>query len=288
MSESGARGAAAMTADLVTTEMLLGLLEGATFANATRRNGRPCRIRLPDDRAARAELVARHVRGESCTLTFLAEGHEPWSENVGAVVLAAMCPGNDGRCRWIGIDLDASDHGSQGLADPVHAARVIAERADEFGLSSGVVVARSRRGRGRHVFLIPPEPAELDDAVVAVAALVAAAFRVAASDVMDYEAQHAFRRATGAIASPGDAGAVELVPRSNLNPPYGWALALPGAGAFVASGGGVFVDAFENRPVNHERVPRCNAQAWSGFIREAWAATSPRHEENPKQAEKGP
>ena len=42
-----------------------------------------------------------------------------------------------------------------------------------------------RGGRGRHVFLLLPELVALADAVIGVAALVAAAFKVAARDVAE-------------------------------------------------------------------------------------------------------
>lgn len=266
-----------MTDASVTVALLLALLDGATFANAIRRSGKPSPVRLPDDSEARSALVGAHLRGAPSPLTFHAEGREPWREQVDAVVLAAFCPAADGRCRWMGIDLDAADHGERGLADPVHAMRALAERASAAGLAAGLLVARSRGGRGRHVFLMLPEPIALADAVIGVAALAAAAFNVAASDVTEYDAQHAFRRVNGAIARPGEAGAVELLPRSTVKPLYGWPLALPGAGAFATHGGGVIVDPFEDRPIHHECVPRCDAHAWSRFIDEARATLSKRN-----------
>ena len=263
-----------MTDNRVAAPLLLALLDSATFANAMRRSGKPCRIRLPDDPGARSALVDAHLRGAPSTLTFHAEGREPWQEPVDSVVLAGFCPGADGRCRWVAIDLDAADHGERGLADPIQATRSIAERAAHAGLMSGLLVARSRRGRGRHVFLMLSEPVALANAVIGVAALASAAFKVAVSDVAEYGAEHAFRRANGAIARLGDAGAVELFPRSTLKPPFGWALALPAAGAYQADGGGLIVDAFEDRPDHHEVVPRCEPEPWSQFIAEARAALS--------------
>lgn len=256
-----------MTDYRVFAAVLLTMLDGATFANAMRRNGKPCRIRLPEDHKARTALVLAHLRGTASSLTFHAERHKPWRERVDAVALAALCPADDGRSRWIGIDVDAEDHGESGLVDPVHATRTLAERADVAGLSPGLLVARSRRGQGRHVFLILAKPTALLDAVIGVAALAAAAFKVATSDVVECGAQHAFRCANGAIARPGDSGAVELLPRSTVRPPHGWALALPGAGAFAAHGG-VIVDPFEDQPIHHACVPRCDAQAWQCFVRE--------------------
>ncbi|MCC7291466.1 MAG: hypothetical protein IT449_05325 [Phycisphaerales bacterium] len=257
-------------------ELLLSMLDGSEWASAVRPNGKPCRVRLPDAPDARMALVEAHVRGAPMTLTFHADGYQPWNERVEAVALIAYCPGSDGSCRWLGIDLDATDHGAKGLADPVHAARCIAERADAAGLLSGLLVARSRGGRGRHVFLLLPNSVALPDAVVGVAALVASAFKVAASDVAECGTAQAFRRANGAIARPGDAGAVELVPRSTSKPGYGWALALPCAGAFAAHGGGVIVDPFEDKPMALERIPRCDPEAWSTSISEARAALSKR------------
>ncbi len=265
-----------MTAPPATISLLLALLDGAAFANAMRRNGKPCRIHLPDDPESREALVGAHLHGAPSMLTFHADGHKPWRERVDAVALAALCPGEHGLCRWVGIDVDAADHGERGLLDPVHGARTIAERGAAAGLLSGMLVARSRRGRGRHVFLILPESVPLHDAVIGVAALTAAAFKVAASDVAKYGAQHAFRRANGSIARPGEAGAVEILPRSTVKPPYGWALALPGAGAFAAQGGGVIVDPFEDMPIRHVCVPRCDHEPWSSFIEEARATLSKR------------
>jgi len=266
-----------MTDDRLAVPLLLALLDGTTFANAIRRSGKPCRILLPDDPKSRTALVGAHLRGAPATLTFYADGHKPWPERVSAVALAALCPGEDGRCRWVGIDLDSADHGVTGLADPVHAARTIAERATAAGLISGLLMARSRRGRGRHVFLMLPGPIALTDAVIGVAALAAAAFKVAGSDVVLYGAQHAFRCANSAIACPGEPGAVELLPRSTVRPRHGWALALPAAGAFRVHGGGVIVDAFTDRPTHHGCVPRCDPESWSRFIEEARATLSMRN-----------
>lgn len=248
--------------------LILALLEGAAFANAIRRNGKPCRIRVPNDAEARLALVDAHVRGASATLTFLADACEPWREHVDAVALAALCPGQDGRCRWVGIDVDAADHGERGLVDPMHATRTLTERASAAGLATGLLVARSRRGRGRHVFMILPKPTPLTDAVIGVAALAATAFTAAVSDVAKCGALHAFRCANGTIAHLGDAGALELLPRSTVKPAYGWTLALPGAGAFASSGGGLIVDPFEDRPIEHTCVPRCGDEAWRSFVEE--------------------
>jgi len=248
---------------------LLAMLDGSTFANAMRDSGKPCRIQLPDDTEARLALVHAHLLGAPATLTFHAEEHPPWTEHVDAVVLAAFCPAADGRCHWLGIDLDATDHGERGLVDPVHATRVISERAANAGLDTGLLVARSRRGKGRHVFLLLPEPVGLSDAVIGVAALVAGAFAVAARDAAECGTNQAFRRISSTVARPGDAGAVELLPRSTVKPSFGWALALPTAGAYAAQGGGVVVDPFTGQPTVHDHVPRCDSEAWARFIAEA-------------------
>jgi hypothetical protein len=278
--EPAARGWSAVSENQVSAQTLLALLEGATFANALRQNGRPCPIRLPDEPEARSALVIAHVRGEPATLTFHAEGRDPWNEQVYAVTLAAFCPAADGLCRWVGIDLDASDHGERGLANPVHATRAIAERADAAGLSSGLLVARSRRGHGRHVFLLLFEPAPLIDAVIGVAALAAVAFKVAGSDATECGAQNAFRCVDGTDARPGDAGSVELLPYSTSRPSYGWSLMLPFAGALAAIGGGVIVDPFDDRPIQLEHVPRCDPEAWSRLVGDARAAVPVRKSTN--------
>ncbi len=255
--------------------ILLALLDGAVFANALRRNGKPCRISLPDDLKARRALVSAHLRGAPATLTFHAEGREPWRERVDSVVLAAFCPAADGLCRWVGVDLDAADHGGSGLVDPVHAMRTLAERAAMAGLVDGLLAARSRRGRGRHLFLLFAKPIPLDDAVVGVAALVASAFKIATADVLDYSSDHAFRRVDGSVVSPGDAGAVELLPRSTDRPSFGWAITLPGAGAFKAVGGGVIVDPLTDFPLVSNNKRHCNPRAWSVFLTDARGAFLP-------------
>jgi len=261
-----------VTESLVTVATLLALVEGATFATALRRSGKPARLRLPDDFEARTALILAHLRGGPATLTFHAEGHHSWREDVDAVALAAYCPTDDGRCPWLAIDLDGADHGGGGLIDPSRATRAIAERAGEAGLASGLLVARSRGGLGRHVFLILPGPIPLPETVIGIAALAAAAFKVAASDVAVAGPLHAFQCVGGAIARLGDPGAVELLPRSTMKPHYGWALALPAAGAFSRQGGGVIVDPFSDQPVQLDVVPGCDPMAWSRFVLEAKAS----------------
>lgn len=268
MSMPPAKWTTAVNAEAIAVRILLTLLGGSTFCNAIRRNGKPCRIQLPDDPKARSELVRAHVSGEPSILEFHAEGSSPWMERVDAVDLAALCPDTSGRCRWLGIDLDASDHGDGGLVDPVHAMRCLAERADMFGLAGGLLAARSRRGQGRHVLLVLSEPISLPDAVIGVAVLAAAGLKIAASDAMEHGGPQAFRVANGLSARPGNAGAVELLPRSTARPPYGWALALPGAGAQRSHGGGIIVDPFDDTPIIHDCVPNCDPIAWRVFVTE--------------------
>ena len=251
--------------------VLLALLDGSDFAGALMPWGKPGPIRLPADPDERAALVDAHLRGGPADVAYSPVGRAPETVRVDALALAGFCPAADGGCRWAGIDLDAADgHGAGGLADPLHAARCFAERADAAGLLGGLLAARSRGGRGVHVFVFPPEPVALADAVFAAAALTAAAFKVADSDAAD-GAPHAARRADGAIAKPGQAGAVELVPRSTVQPPRGWSLALPAAGAFIERGGGGIIDPFTGQPATLADVPRCDPAAWRAFIVEARA-----------------
>lgn len=252
-------------------EFLLALLDGARFATAIRADGRPAPIRLPDDPSARAALIRAHLAGLGTTLTFVSSGRGRWTEAVEHVVLAALCPSADALARWLGIDFDAADHGSGGLADPVHATRCLAERADAAGLSDGLIVCRSKGGAGRHCWIVPPTAVSVDDAALVVAMLAAMAFTTADRDARDAGAPSAFRTANGGIARPGDAGAVELIPRSDSRPALGWALTLPMAGAFRERGGGVILDPFDDCPITLTRVPRCDATAWETLIREARA-----------------
>lgn len=250
--------------------LLLALLEGQTHATAVMPWGKPGPIRLPDERAARSDLIAAHLQGTSATVTYTPADQASRRIALDSVVLAALCPGRDGRCRWIGIDLDAAgDHGQGGLADAAHAARCIVERAAAGGLLSGLVVACSRRGAGRHVWLCPPYPVALADATIAAAALVAAAYARAAEDVDDVGGRHAFATANGALAEPGASGAVEITPQGTAPPALGWSLTLPAAGAHAAKGGGIIIDPFTERAVAPQVVPRCSPDAWATLVSEA-------------------
>jgi hypothetical protein len=252
-------------------DTLLTMLEGASFANAVMPWGKPGPIQLPDDPHERGRLVDAHLGGEPADVLYSPRERLPQRVHVRRLALAAFCPATDGRCRWLGVDLDAADHGPRGLADPVHAARCLAERADMAGLLSGLLIARSRGERGRHVLLILPAPVSLADAVIGVAALVADAFRVAAADRADHGTLHAFRTADGRTARPGEPGAIELIPRGSQKPEFGWPLALPAAGAFVERDGGVIVDPFADTPWTLVDAPRCDARCWSRFVAEARA-----------------
>ncbi|MFH0983389.1 MAG: hypothetical protein V2A79_17870 [Planctomycetota bacterium] len=251
--------------------VLLAMLDGCDLAGALMPWGKPGPIRLPIDPDERAALVDAHLCGAPADVVYSPAERAPESVRVDALALAALCPATDGGCRWLAIDLDAADgHGAGGLADPLHATRCFAERADAAGLLGGLLTARSRGGRGVHVFVFTPEPVPLADAVLAAAALAAAAFCSADADVRD-GAPHAFRQGDGGIARPGQPGAVELVPRSTAKPPQGWGLALPAAGAFTAQGGGIIIDAFDGAPVTPDAPPRCGPAAWRRFIDEARA-----------------
>jgi hypothetical protein len=238
-------------------DAVLAILDGATHANTTMPWGRFGPILLPDDPAERAALVDAHLAGGPADVLYSPAGSLPEAKRIDRLALAAFTPGADGLCRWLGLDLDATDHGPGGLADPLHAARCLAERADNAGLGSGLLAARSRGRRGIHIFLLLPAPAPLADAVLGVAALAASAFKVAAADVAD-GAPHAFRRADGAIAQPGQPGGVELLPRSTARPAIGWPLALPTPDKII--------DPLSGQPVTLAAVPRCDAGSWQRFI----------------------
>lgn len=249
-----------------TTRLLLAMLDGCRFANATMPWGSPGPMELPGDARARTALVEAHIAAAPFDVVYVPADKPAQRLRLRATSLAALCPDADGNARWLGLDLDGEDHGASGLADPGHAVRCIAEAADRAGLFSGLVVARSRRGRGRHMFVVLPGPTPLHDAVFGVAALISAAYVIAAADVAEHGTPHAFRRADGRLAQPGDSGAVELIPRSSLRPRHGWPLTLPAGGAFAASGGGVIVDPFDNSPHSLSEVPRCDHRHWVRFI----------------------
>jgi hypothetical protein len=265
----------------VLVDTLLAILEGCSHASALMPWEKPGPIRLPDDAAERRALIRAHIVGEPARVLSTPQGKRPSYVQISKAVLAALCPASDGLMRFIAVDLDAADgHGAGGLVDPVHAMRCFSEQADMFSLSSGLFAVRSRSGRGRHLWLIPPEPVALAEAVLVAAFWGAAAHRVATRDVEDGDGavRHAFRCGDGLLAIPGKAGAVELYPRSTDRPPLGWALALPGSGAMAARGGGSIVDPLTDHPRALTRVPRCEPKAWQTVVstaRQAVAARRP-------------
>lgn len=248
--------------------LLSTLLNGSTHVTAIMPWGKPGPIKLPDDPLAVRSLIGAHLRGDAATVLYVPSEKPSKTITVDPFVLGAYSPAADGCVRWLGIDLDGASHGPTGLADPAHAARCIAERADAAGLLSGLVVARSKSGNGRHCWMLLPYPVDLADAVLAVAQLAVQAVKVATQDVADGDCPHAFRCVDGSLATPGESGKVELFPRGDQPPPIGWALTLPMAGAFHKHGGGILVDPFTDRPVALNRVLQCEPNAWECFLRE--------------------
>lgn len=252
--------------------IVLNMLNGSTFANVIMPWSKYGPVQLPDDVDARAQLVDAHIAGGPADVLYAPNGNKTEQVHVDALMLAGFTPNSNGHCSWLAIDLDAADgHGPGGLVDPVAAMRCIASAADRAGLFGGLLAARSRGGHGRHVWLFPPSPISLNDAVFAVAVLTTYAYKLAAADVADYACEHAFRRPGGLIARPGDPGAVELFPHSTERPSIGWALALPAAGAYRESGGGIIVDAYGDQPYEPDSVPRCDTAQWTRFLDDARA-----------------
>jgi len=240
---------------IVLCTMTRWLLDGCSFASSIMPWVKPGPVRLPYTPGERARLVRAHLRGEPAKVTYCPEGKSPSEIDLPELRLFALAPGDDGMCRWLGIDLDAADgHGSDGLADPAHAQRVLAERACELGLDEGLLCTLSRSGKGRHLWLILPEPVSLTDACLGLAAWTASAFHVAAAD-LEWGSFHAFRTASGSIARPGQPGAVELTPRGGERPRLGWSLALPRT----------FVDFFELRESGSVE-PCLTAELWQRFL----------------------
>lgn len=256
--------------NLALIETLYGFLEGATHANAIMPWGAPGPITLPTEAERRRTLLRAHLNGDGARVLYSPRDKEAKEVQLDAVTLAAFCPDAGGMVRWCGIDLDAAaGHGERGLSDPAHSMRCIAERADTLGLLSGLLAARSRSGQGRHLWLALPLPVPLGDVVLGLAALVAFAHRTAAADAAENKTAHAMHCADSSIAAPGKSGALELIPNSTQRPAIGWALTLPGAGAFRSQGGGVVVDPFSDEPLELETVPSCSPDSWSALIRHA-------------------
>lgn len=265
-------GRTAPSADQVLIELLLSLLDGSIYANALMPWRLPGPIRFPDDLPRRIALIEAHIQGAPCDVLYSPKDQPGRLVRVETLVLAAFGPAADGMCRWLAIDLDAADHGENGLRDPAHAARCIATSAATAGLIDGLLVSRSPGGRGMHLFLIPPAPCQLVDGVLVIAALVAGAYAVAKSDMSDFGVPHAFRSTNGTIAAPGQPGAVELLPRSTKQPDIGWPITLPAAGAFASTGGGVIIDPFSGQPVALRVVPRADPENWQRYLDQAHAA----------------
>ncbi|MFH1417679.1 MAG: hypothetical protein ABII12_05255 [Planctomycetota bacterium] len=247
------------------------MLDGSTHAAAVMPWGQFGPIVWPELPANRDRLIDAHLLGEPADVQFAPIGKPTRRVRLHAVQLSAYLPRADGLCSFLALDLDASSHGAGGLADPDAAARCFAERADCFGLLSGALIVRSRSGVGRHVFVFPPHAVPQADATLAVAFLAAVAHRIADRDADEYDARHAFRTEAGGIARPGQAGAVELFPRTTEKPERGYAIALPFGGTAARGGGGVPLDVFEHppKPVQLDAVPRCDVCAWQRFVSEA-------------------
>lgn len=262
----------AITRELLATAttLLLVLLEGQIRASAVMPWGKPGPIVLPDDQARRERLVRSHLTGGPATVTY-AQAHGLQKRvAIMQVVLAAYCPGKDGYCRWIAFDVDsAKNHGSSGLQDPDRAVRCLAERADAAGLLSGLIVATSKSGHGRHAWLLLPGPTPLADAAIGAAMLAAMALRIAQADHVEAGVPHAFASAAGPIVGPGASGAFEIFPKADEPPPIGWAVTLPLAGAYRTAGGGLLLNPFSGRPCADFRFAPCDQVAWDTLVRDA-------------------
>jgi hypothetical protein len=230
-------------------------------------------------------LVDAHNRGGPATVVYCPKDEPERTVRIKQFILQALCPAVDDRCRWIAFDLDAADgHGSGGLLDPLRAAACIAERCDAAGLLGGVIVARSRSGKGRHLWLVTPGPVPLADAVLVTGGLAAQAMRIAEQDARETDRPHAFLCSDRKVAPIGRAGTFELIPPSTERPSRGWPLVLPGSGALAARGGGVIVDPFTipPLPLQMDFVPRCDSNAWMNFLCETQAALTERQANKPK------
>ena len=249
--------------------ILAKILEGSEYAAAIMPWGSFGPIRFADD-SERCALIDAHLNGAPAAVTFAPIDKQPKRIRVDALQLGAYSPAADGRCPWLGIDLDGATHGSNALIDPDRAAAAIAERADAFGILDGVLIVKSRSGSGRHVWIFPPEPIPIAEACAAIAFLAAAAWRIAGRDVQEHECRSAFETRTGQIAAPGQAGAFELIPKSTDRPDRGYVLAMPFGGVAARNGGGVAVDVFEHpvRAIEPTCVPRCRPELWARFLGE--------------------
>lgn len=239
-------------------EIINHVLAGSTFATARMPWGerKPGPIRVPTDRDEYERLIGSHLLGHGATVDYCPADREPSRVRVDPATLSAFCPAADGLCRWIACDLDAADgHGPGGLLDPIRAARAIVQAAREHGLD--VLTARSGSGSGVHVWALLGEPCELPAAVLGVARLAAAGLK---------RDRAGFATGDGRPVRLGDAGCVELIPKSTQRPRLGWPLTLPFSGAARARGGGHAIDPMTGEPCELDGVPVCDAAAWRAFV----------------------
>lgn len=247
-------------------EFGLQLTRGHRLATA-KRGDRYCPIELPDNPDERREIIEAVILGRPCAVRFAPEGRDSWRERMPELRIAAYCPNADGLVLWLGIDCDGPSHGVKGLRDSLRAVRCIASAAEALGLYSACLFARSGSADGWHVFVSLSHPVTLAEGVLGIGALVAAAYDLAAQDVEDSDGGllHAFLAGDGAIVSPGSAGGVEMIPKSDARPRLGWALAVP-TEAWCP---------FENRPIELTALPTCSPEAWRRLITEARASIPP-------------
>ncbi len=142
-------------------DLLLRMLDGARYANAIMPWGKPAPIVLPEQADDRARLIEAHLSGTSAEIDYAPANQPLRRMRLEVVTLAAFNPGADGHCRWLAIDLDGADHGQHGLQNPAQAAKCIAEQVFKSGLGDGLIVARSRRGVGRHIFFVAAAPGRI-------------------------------------------------------------------------------------------------------------------------------
>lgn len=230
-------------------EVLNHLFAGADRANFSAPWGAPAPCQLPTDAGERAALLQAHIDGTAAVVDYSPAGRAARLVKADPLRLAAVTPRADGFCGWVAWDVDAAGpHGEKGLANPDAAVRCIAERCGFLGLGEPLVCA-SRSGSGRHGWLILGEPLSLPDAALLAAYVAAAARTVADWDQADYGGPHAFLRGDGEVAEPGDAGALEIFPRSSERPKHGYPLSAP----FAC--GGAALDVFEEPPRPAEPRP---------------------------------
>lgn len=250
------------------------MLAGSQYAAARMPWGTPGPILLPDDVAQRHALIEAHLAGGPAVILYSPAGRPPQRMRLGKLELLAYSPDAAGRVRWLAYDLDGPDHGAGGLSDPAAAADCLAEACTSAGLADGLLVALSRGGVGRHVFIVLPRAVALGDAVVATGALAASAFYTASRSARERGEPHAFRRPDGQLGSLGQAGCVEMIPRHTERPARGWAIALPTPERLIAplATTGQMPDATA-APDAAVLAPSiaCDEDHWSQFVADARA-----------------